>query len=165
MPKIKLTPEAVTLRAKGWTHKEIAEHFGCARHTVGQYLAGRAAGRPERFVPDVKECSMCGVEVSLTGSRRDTVNVYCSTECYTKALRVAPYIRCVYSTRQARKIVTRLYGTLPEGSIVHHQDGNDRNNETDNLVLFASQKDHFRHHRNCSHDPPLWSGKLLVCKH
>jgi hypothetical protein len=36
---------------------------------------------------------------------------------------------------------------LHPGEIVHHEDGNKENNSLSNLLLFASQADHQRHHR------------------
>ena len=101
MPKIKLTPEAVTLRNQGWTQQRIAEHFGAARNTVSQYLRDRDRGRPARFAPELRLCACCDAPIQVTAGRRLAVNSYCSQACYYKAVKTFPYIRCVYSTRLA----------------------------------------------------------------
>lgn len=50
----------------------------------------------------------------------------------------------VHEHRLVAEITLRR--TLRENEVVHHRDGNKRNNAPENLVVFQSQSDHVRHH-------------------
>lgn len=39
---------------------------------------------------------------------------------------------------------------LLAGEVVHHRDGNKRNNSVENIVVFASQREHAKHHAELS---------------
>ncbi len=41
----------------------------------------------------------------------------------------------------------KLGRPLKKGEVVHHNDENKRNNNPDNLTVFASQAEHARHHK------------------
>jgi len=158
----KLTPEVFELRKEGMTLQAIADKFGVTKVAVHNYLK-----RPRtRFnLPSVERpCSYCGTP-GWYSQEQDPKNAYCSTECYTLLLNEGAYKENRHGQRLGREVVENRYGPLPKGSVVHHVDGNDLNNAPENLVLFASQADHLKHHRNCSHDSPLWSGVPLLCKH
>ncbi len=45
----------------------------------------------------------------------------------------------------AQEVYERNYGPLQDGWVVHHQDGNHRNNEPGNLILVTKEW-HDRHH-------------------
>ena len=38
---------------------------------------------------------------------------------------------------------------LKKGEVVHHKDGNKKNNDPDNLMVFASTNDHTMYHKGC----------------
>lgn len=50
------------------------------------------------------------------------------------------------------------------GSVVHHVDGNDFNNDIRNLEIYATQGDHLRKHRGFD-VKPVWSGKQHAKAH
>lgn len=158
----RLTPEVFDLRAKGWTLQKIANQFGVSKAAVSLYIS-----RPRtRFnTPSIeRHCTGCG-KPGWYSKEQDPNTAYCSTNCYFESLRDHPYQPNRHGQRLGRKAVTNFYGQIPDESVVHHVDGNCMNNVRQNLVLFASQSDHLKHHRNCSHLPPLWSGIPLVCQH
>ena len=75
-------------------------------------------------------------------------------------LQSSNYVEDAHSSHKARfKMAVGILGTikLPAGSIVHHIDGNQANNNASNLILFNSQANHVRFHRNC----PLAAGAII----
>jgi len=72
------------------------------------------------------------------------------------------YKPCRQGQRIARANVEKIYGELPSGSVVHHIDGNTKNNDLSNLILFAAQKDHLKWHRGKENESlVLWSGNVF----
>ena len=52
-----------------------------------------------------------------------------------------------YSRHTHRVVAEQMLGrALHKGEVVHHIDGNKRNNDPHNLMVFASQAEHARHH-------------------
>jgi hypothetical protein len=65
-----------------------------------------------------------------------------------------------------RDVAAKTLGrTLHAGEVVHHIDGNKRNNAPDNLRVFASQAEHMRHERatnprvGFTHDTGVTAGR------
>jgi hypothetical protein len=63
--------------------------------------------------------------------------------------------------RLARKAVGQ-YFTLKRGSVVHHHDKNDRNNDPRNLAVFSSNAGHVAFHHGNPSALPLWDGRNLT---
>lgn len=149
--------EVVELYRSGVRVGEIANRYGVATKTV-QRLARRAGeGRPAR--KGVVRCSNCGIAVERYFRFR-TRDKFCKSACYYEKLKNPEYRRDVYGMRQARKVVGR-YFRLEGGMVVHHVDGDNRNNELGNLMVFASQGDHLVWHRlggELSGIRPVWVG-------
>lgn len=52
-----------------------------------------------------------------------------------------------YGKHEHRVVAERILGrTLRDGEIVHHRDGDKRNNNPENLVVFSSQSEHAKFH-------------------
>lgn len=50
-----------------------------------------------------------------------------------------------------RTVAEQILGRpLLAGEVVHHRDGNKRNNSVENIVVFASQREHAKHHAELS---------------
>lgn len=81
---------------------------------------------PVRMTDDVRE--------KLRQARLDSG----TTHCYRK----------LYGRHEHRTVMEQILGRpLRPGEVVHHIDGNKRNNSPDNLMLFASQTEHARWHK------------------
>lgn len=47
-------------------------------------------------------------------------------------------------------------------NVVHHHDGNNRNNRPANLAVFEDQSAHLRYHHDATSAAPIWDGRLLA---
>ena len=146
--------EIVSKYLQDQTVISLAEEYCISRQGVYKILwqSGvdiKSAGRKK------VACACCGHLVSR--NRRaicNAVRQFCSRECYyawIKAQNPCPkYSR--NGSRIARKVVAAAFD-LQSNHIVHHKDGNQCNNALNNLVVFASQSDHIKHHRGVEVQP------------
>lgn len=141
------------------TMEEIGQHYGVTRQAIFKHLrkAGIDADQGERVTV---ECSMCGKEFSMTRKRwKLTDRPHCSSDCYILRRSNPDYIPWRQGGRLAR-IIVQQYFKLQSGNIVHHEDGNQRNNKIENLKVFATQSDHLKYHHG-RHIEPLWDGSKV----
>jgi hypothetical protein len=139
---------------KHMTMRKIAAVAGVSAAWVCQCL--HAAGiKREDGTQVTCLCDSCGSTFSRLRSRARAKRLFCSDACYSEYLRSPGYVQSRQGQRNARKAVASIYGPLPSGSVVHHEDGNDHNIEITNLKLFASHSDHMRYHHG-GHVEPLW---------
>lgn len=77
----------------------------------------------------------------------ERVNNFCSKDCYFE-FRDSGLSYKKINSRHLHRIVAeaKIGRPLKPGEIVHHKDGNKRNNHPDNLEVLASQADHARIH-------------------
>ena len=108
------------------------------------------------------ECSYCGEPVVKRRAYLRETNpkhVFCNQDHYAAWLRISGYIPNRNGQRRGRGTVESIYGPLPEGSVVHHIDGNCFNNFPSNLMLFSGHGDHVKWHRDKRDGiVPLWDG-------
>lgn len=118
----------------------------------------------------VTTCERCGKKVIKPPSKKSDRN-FCSRQCLMKTLneelnksRMTPEVRKklrkallgtgegksyekTYGVHTHRVIAEKKLGrSLREGEVVHHIDGNKRNNHPDNLMVFKSQREHVKWH-------------------
>ncbi len=106
------------------------------------------------------ECSFCGKPCETERQRfRDSINHYCSKECYYADIENQNYHPWKQGRRLARAIVSQHFH-LKDGNVVHHKDGDNRNNDRSNLAVYRSQADHVSSHRG-GKARPIWDGADL----
>lgn len=119
------------------------------------------------------ECEVCLKKFKRTrcqaraNSLRSGRN-FCSRACYFDWLRQGnydaggnPYVQSRKGQRRGRMMVSTVFD-IPDGAIVHHIDRNTLNCSLDNLMVFANQGDHTKHHRDMPHNPPLFDGRQYL---
>jgi hypothetical protein len=106
-------------------------------------------------------CAVCQSIIRSNVIHRKRNRHFCSRAHYFAFRRAdRTYLQNRAGQRYARIVVERHYGPLPVGSVVHHFDGNNLNNDPANLALLPSHSEHLRLH----HELPaqvLWDGRSL----
>lgn len=108
-------------------------------------------------------CDYCGSEYETTRSRwRHSKEHFCGAECYYASRENPQYFQSRHGQRIARAIVSQHFNLQPD-YVVHHKDGDNRNNDIANLSVYASNVDHIKatHHKN-SVVCPLWDGVEVI---
>lgn len=159
------TPDVVAMATiQHLAPSEIAPIAGISRQRVWRILkdagvnTGKGAGGATRVTC---ECSYCGRLHEITRKRwRMSITHYCSTDCYYASRSNPNYYQWRHGTRLARIIISQWYPIQTE-HVPHHIDGDDRNNDRANLMLFASQSDHIKYHHSKNHVEPIWDGRTV----
>lgn len=129
------------------TMQQIADAFGMTRAGVFYWVHkyGIDVGSAERFDT---VCDICGETFSITRKRYvRSVKHYCKMECYKKHLRNPDYRQWRTGQRIGRRVMAEKIGRmLLQGEVVHHIDGDNRNNDPGNLMLFANHSEHLKYH-------------------
>lgn len=107
---------------------------------------GVDTSRAERFDA---VCSVCGKSYEITRKRyMKSVGHFCSSACYVEYMRNPGYRQWRTGQRIARiEMEVHLDRRLRPGEVVHHVDGDNRNNDISNLKLFNSASEHAKFHR------------------
>ena len=155
------TQDIVVMLAEGRLKVgEVARSLGVSRQAIWKRLKHAGIDISGRAWVETK-CTFCAASIRrrwrVVARNEDN---YCNHECYYADLENLGHKQWRQGSRIARAIVAQYFplGRLPEGSIVHHKDGDDRNNDRSNLLLLASQADHIRMHRSKNLVVPLWDG-------
>lgn len=147
----RLTPSDVDRMVDLYTRQllacsEIAPLFKCSRQRVWQLLKARGVERKDGGI-EVK-CAVCGSIVTRTRRRvRTTRQPYCSPACYAAFISRPDY---QVNRQSCRRAVAILSGLTPwlHGYVVHHEDGNQGNNDLSNLFAFRTHAEHMTYHRS-----------------
>lgn len=137
---------------------ELANTYRVTRQRIWQVLKDSGVDTSKRKL--TVTCSYCSKQIRRTKARvRRTQHQFCGLECYYAWLDSTKinkeYWR--HGMRQAREAVLDYY-PLKAGQVVHHIDGNHKNNTLKNLAVFACNGDHVRYHRGFD-VKPIWVGK------
>lgn len=136
---------------------DIAKQYDLSRQRIWQVL--NAAGVDTSKGKIIVTCDECGKEFERhKGQVRKRRRCFCSNDCYYIWLagRSADYKPWRHGMRIARRVASEWF-TLKQKNVVHHEDGNNKNNNLDNLKAFRNQADHLRYHRGFNVQP-IWEG-------
>lgn len=138
---------------------ELSARYSVSRQAIHKLLRVAGVDTSKTAAWRTISCATCGKTIQRTRCKtRKTNTPTCSRKCYFDYLRSkAEYIENRNASRNARKLVAKLFD-LQSKHIVHHIDGDQNNNDLSNLLVFASQADHVRHHRGFDVSP-IWIGK------
>jgi hypothetical protein len=159
MGKNRLQPQDIVFMytVQHLTCAEIAKIASVSRQWVWRILKAQniTSEQGERVNCN---CDFCGISYTITRKKwRTTTKHYCSTSCYHAALINPHYSPDRYGQAIARKIVKQYFNLQPH-HVVHHIDGNCRNNDLSNLMVFDGNGTHVKYHRGCPNANPLWEG-------
>jgi hypothetical protein len=145
----------VLVNRKGLALAEVEQITGMTRQGIwkrlrrsGELVKRRAPGGAVCKVIQLP-CAFCGAMSTKYRKRllqAAQMKSFCNMECYAASLAQHPYEEWRHGSRLARAIVAQHYALQPD-QIVHHKDGNQRNNDLSNLMVFKSNADHVAHHR------------------
>ena len=136
---------------------KIAEFACMTRQGVWKRLK-RLGLHIDRHGTGSANCAFCGNEIKRFKSRLSrAMSDYCNQECYYASRENPNYIPWRQGQRLARAIAAQ-HIRLTHEMIVHHKDTNNKNNDLSNLMVFANQGDHTKHHHGKSHVQPIWDG-------
>jgi hypothetical protein len=148
--------------------QDLAAEVGMTRYGIWKRL--KAAGRYDEVRSRYRltcVCAHCGEQ--FVKRKRLLMQCkgesYCSARCYYESRANPQYFQSRQGQRTARLIVQEHYA-LPINApyIVHHKDSNDTHNNQDNLMVFANQSDHLKHHYGKAEVVPLWDGSHCECE-
>ena len=126
----------------------IADVFEVSTTAVRRYLRKHGVDTSKAASKQTVVCNYCNKEFTKNRcNARKTRKHYCSHKCYHADLKNPNYIRNNMSSRKARAAIRDVGFHLSPTDIVHHIDGNGANNDINNLMVFRSQADHLRWHR------------------
>jgi hypothetical protein len=147
--------------------RKVEELSGMTRQAIWKRLKAsgclvprRAKGGAPGIMVEVA-CAFCSRAIRRHKRRMlklDTLKSFCSMDCYAASLAQSGYVESRHGSRLARAIVAQHFALEPLHR-VHHKDGDQRNNDRSNLMVFASQADHMAHHRGRT-VMPLWDGAI-----
>lgn len=139
-----------------WCGKEIAfypskakqKHHFCCRPC--QHAFSNKRKNPERYL-EYADCSKNSLRFTEMNRRLNPTRMTMETreklrEAHLNTGEGKTYTK-VFGVHEHRVVAERILGRPLRGSeIVHHRNGDKRNNTPENLVVFQSQSEHAKHH-------------------
>lgn len=141
--------------------RSIAQRYGVTRTYIYKILKYNGVDTTKSGSNARQEvsCHFCGATIIVTRGRlRQKKNIYCSNKCWLnhlKKIRIGKTDR--YGGMIGRETVRMLWKGLTKEMVVHHVDGDEKNNHVSNLLVYATQGDHLRAHRGYP-ATPVWTG-------
>jgi len=138
--------------------QDVAAQYGVSRAVIYRVLQKHGVQLSGILLVN---CAHCGKEFEAGRARlRRARKVYCKAAHYYAAIHNPTFISNRQGQRRARAAVAMFFH-LRERHVVHHQDGNEGNNDPSNLMVFRDHADHMRWHRGGGQESgaiPLWRG-------
>lgn len=146
------------------TGQQIGAIEGISRSAVHHILRKAGVNRSDGTWVDAV-CYHCQKPFKAPRARwRKARHVFCSNACYFAKRRNPAYRPHRQGQRIARVSVRAAGFPLLKSHVVHHFDGDNKNNAINNLAVFASQRDHLRFHHHGQPDP-IWDGRNIRSLH
>lgn len=124
------------------------EHHFCSRQCLADFSS--KAKNPGNYAA-LKDYSKMSQHLSDMNRERNPHRMTAETRSKIRASRLnaregTSYVK-FYGKHEHRYVAETILGRkLRPGEIVHHRDGNKRNNTPNNIVVFPSQSAHAKHH-------------------
>lgn len=161
MPRSLLTTQdiVVLFQKQRMSPAKIAVFAGISRQGVWKKLKHVGANKDFKLRTWTQAmCGMCGKEFSIRWiTKLKSHTNYCSQACVYASLESPGYKPWRQGGRLAVAIVQQHF-KIPLGGIVHHKDGDNRNNDLANLSVFANNSDHLKAHHAKTKVEPIWDG-------
>ena len=138
---------------------DIAKRYSLTRQRIWQVLKAAGVDTTKKGAMIKVICAYCGGEFKRIRCQvRKSKNNFCSNECYYAWLsdRSSNHEPWRHGMRIGRAVASKYLYLEPE-YVVHHEDGNNRNNDVSNLKVFKNSKDHLLYHRGFN-TKPIWEG-------
>jgi hypothetical protein len=144
--------------ALGRSMRAVALAHGCTAGYVSRLVkaAGVGARSRTREAAVRPPCRRCG---------KPARERYCSPGCYYASIYNPSYVQWRQGQRVARATVVASGFPLTAEQVVHHADGDDRNNRLENLWVFATRGHHMSFHRlgrEMIERRAVWKGGVVV---
>ena len=144
--------------------RQIGNELGISGMAVQKALKRHGYDTGKKALNLDVTCELCNKKFTRNRARvRKAIQIFCSDECYYEYLKIINEQNTIdrYGQILSRKKMEKIYGELPDKSIVHHIDGDDTNTSIINLMLLKSQSDHIKIHRNYGTPEILFDGGKL----
>ncbi len=136
-----------------WCHKPIEkwvlhEHNFCSRQCLGAFSSKKS--NPEGYKA-LKAYEHIGEHFKELNPTMNKTRMTPEVRAKIRESRLGSgdgvtYTK-LYGRHEHRVVAEQILGRpLKAGEIVHHRDGNKRNNNPENLIIFDSQSEHAKHH-------------------
>ena len=138
---------------------ELSKGYGVTRQRIWQILQGAGVDTTKKGGLLVI-CDYCHKEFKKPRCRvRAQFHNFCSSDCYYAWLadRSKNWKPWRHGIGTARRKVAEAGFNLQDSHVVHHEDGDSRNNSVENLRVFNSQEDRLKYHRGFA-VIPIWEG-------
>lgn len=138
----------------------IARYYSVSRIAV--WKAWKKMGYETSGFRVQRACEWCGSVVLQRRNRAlNAKRAFCTQEHYLEWVKARgeSYRPWRQGQRRAHAAVAS-YVQLQAGNVVHHHDGDNRNNRIDNLAVFATQADHMSYERG-GDAKPIWDGYTI----
>lgn len=150
--RIKTQDLVVLYTVKHLTMQEIADRIGMSKTAIckrfKKFGVRSNDGEWVRLL-----CDFCGKETRIRRCQwKKSIHHYCSAPCYYADIENHGYYPWRQGQRLARAIVNQYY-RLDTDMVVHHKDGDNRNNDRSNLAVFKNQGEHMAYHRGKKIEP------------
>jgi predicted transcriptional regulator len=157
---VKTQDVVVMYTEKHLTMAEIGRLVGITRQGVLKHLRKAGIEHEQGTFVEVG-CDLCGAQFrKRRGAWKRSREHFCSRACLHASLENPGYKPWRQGQRLAVAIVSQ-YHKLEQGEIVHHKDGDNRNNDRSNLAVYANHSDHLKAHHGKTPVVPVWDGALV----